>query len=167
MTKDASIPPSPGPGEGHRSWLDVSLGLAFALGGAGFFQAAQGFAPMIPNSVVGPGLLPSICAVVFMIFGALLAVNGFRANRIASDFNDREPDSIMFIVVMIGGLIGVVFLMPLLGFAITAAVFGFVVTWVCRARWWGALTNAVVISGAVYYLFSSVLRVPLPTGTLF
>lgn len=168
MTDINPSSPSPVSGEGTRSWLDIAIGITFAIGGAGYFQSAQGFALMLPNSAVGPGLMPSICAIVFMIFGTSLAIMGFSGRSATAPADqDQFYGWWPFNLVMIGGLIAVIFAMPYAGFLPTTAVFVFVATLVSGARWWGALLCALILSVGVYFLFSSLLRVPLPAGVLF
>lgn len=159
-SQEAASPPS----------IDAALGLACTLGGVGLFSAAQTFQPMIPDTVIGPGLLPSICALVFMIFGAALTVLSLRSIRAGARFVAAEDDefgSLGYAAVLLIGLALVVLLMPYLGFIIASSLYAFAVTWAGRARWWVAALSAVAVTLLVYVLFSSLMRVPLPTSSLF
>jgi putative tricarboxylic transport membrane protein len=125
---------------------------------------------MIPDTAIGPGLLPSICAVVFMLFGAALPVMSLHKARAGVRSVESEHDdtgSLGYAAILLGGLVLVILLTPYLGFIITTSLYAFAVTWVGRARWWGAALSAAVVTLLVYFLFSSLMRVPLPTGSVF
>lgn len=158
------------PEVGSPPLVDFGLGLACVIGGLGLFYGSRDFQPMIPETLIGPGFLPSICAVVLAFFGAALCIVSIRNVRAGARMVDSEDDSTgspFFAAVLLGGLVLVILLIPYLGFIVATSLYGFAVTWAGRARWWGAALAAVALTLMVDYLFAEVMRVPLPTGSLF
>lgn len=150
--------------------LDLGFGLVFAVGGAALFVASRSFAVMIPGTPIGPGLMPAICGLVFMLCGAGLAIGAIRrlrAGEIFVDSEDNAAGSLGFALLVVGGLALVVAATPYLGFIVTAALYSFAVTMAGGARGWGAALSAVLVTLGVYALFSGFMRVPLPAGLLF
>lgn len=155
---------------GSPASIDLGLGIACVLLGAGLFYGAKDYQPMLPGTLIGPRLLPSICAVVFMIFGAALSVSAFRKRRSGAPAVEPEDDgkgSPFFAAVLLGGLVLVILLIPYLGFIAASTLYAFAVTWAGRASWWRAALFSAVLTLLVYYLFSHIMRVPLPNGILF
>ncbi|MEZ0169353.1 tripartite tricarboxylate transporter TctB family protein [Microvirga sp. TS319] len=155
---------------GSPPLADFGLGLACVLGGLGLFFGSRDFQPMIPDTLIGPGLLPSICAFVLAFFGAALCITSMRNWRAGAQTVDNEEDgggSAFFTMILLGGLVLVILLIPYFGFIITTSLYGFAVTWAGRAKWWGAALSSVALTLVVDYLFAHVMRVPLPTGILF
>lgn len=148
-------------------WLQVLLGIAFALAGLILFVEAQQFRPMRPGTQIGPGLLPSICGVAFMILGPSLVISTVLDRKPAKITGKLDAGSPLFILLIILGMLGVINLMPYMGFIITCAAYSWLVTWFAGAKWWGAAISSIAISIFVYYLFTEHLRVILPPGTLF
>lgn len=147
--------------------LDLGLGLAFTVGGVALFVASGQFQAMIPGTPVGPGLMPRICALVFMLAGAALAINAARHLRDSYDAGDEETGTLGFSAVVLLGLLAVVWAAPYLGFAITAMLYSLAVTRAGGARWPGAILLALTTTVAVQLLFGSFMRVPLPRAELF
>lgn len=170
MSAPAESQSAPPQGADSPPLLDLGLGVVFAVAGAGLFAASRGFPVMIPGTPVGPGLIPSICGAVFMIFGVLLALSAgrkLRAGLVFTDTEDNETGSLPFALLVIGGLALVIFATPYLGFVAVAAAYSFAVTVAGGARWWGAALSAIGVTLLVYVLFSELMRVPLPTGMFF
>jgi putative tricarboxylic transport membrane protein len=150
--------------------VDFGLGLAFVIGGLGLIYGSRDFQIMIPGTPVGPGLLPTICGAVMILFGALLSISGIRHARLGARVaggEDEGQGSLFFAAVLLGGLVLVILLMPYLGFIVTSSLYGFAVTWAGRASWWGSAIASVTLTLLIYYLFAHVMRVPLPLASLF
>ena len=154
-------------GRGLEYWLQVAVGIVFTVAGIVFIIEAQQFRPMRAGTQIGPGLLPTICGFAFIVLGpALVTSTIFQKHRIGGN-EELDLGSFRFIASIIIGMIGVIYLMPYLGFILTCALYSWIVTWVAGAKWWGAVISAVLISGSVYYLFTEFLRVVLPPGIIF
>lgn len=158
------------PEVGSLPSVDFGVGIACVLGGLAMLYASRDFQPMIPDTRIGPGLLPSICAFILIVFGTALSIVSMRNARAGARVAEGEEEgggSPFFVTVLLGGLVLVILLIPYLGFVIATSLYGLAVAWAGGARWWGAAISAITLTLLVYYLFAHVMRVPLPTGTLF
>ena len=150
--------------------IDLGVGVAFVAFGATLIYGAQEFPVSVPNTVIGPGLLPMICAVVFLLGGAALSIRAFMAARRGArvaDSEEGEGGSLTFSAVILGGMVLTILIMPYLGFIVTTALYAFAVTLAGKTRWYGAALSAALITAIVYFVFSSLMRVPLPAASLF
>lgn len=147
---------------------DSVLGLVFVLAGVAVVTAAWGMEGMAGMSV-GPGLLPLIVGVGFVIFGGILVVEGWPALRssFAGRTSDRgAPGGRSYPLAVLVGLLAYILLLPLLGFLALSIAFVTVVIRVGGGSWLGSAAFAVLITAAIYALFVHGLRVPLPAGSL-
>ena len=150
--------------------IDLGLGIGFVALGAVLWCGAQSFPVSIPNTVIGPGLVPSVCGAVFMLGGAALAIRAFinvRAGRKGVEAEDEGPGSLMFSAIVLGGLLFTFLVMPYLGFTLTTGIYAFAVTLAGCTNVMGAALSSALITGATYTLFHILMRVPLPTAGLF
>lgn len=170
MTAPQQIDSTPDQGVETPPGFDLAIGIGFVVSGAVLVYGAQGFPAAIPNTLIGPGLMPLICAIVFLLGGATLAIKAFaaiRAGRKVAEGEDTERGSLGFSAVVLGGMVLCVLAMPYLGFVVTTALYAFAVTLAGRSKWWGAALYSGALTFGVYALFQMVLRVPLPTASLF
>lgn len=158
---------TPVTGGGLIYWIQMLLGLLFAVAGLALFIEAQSFNPMRPGTSVGPGLLPTICAVVFMVFGPALIINTFSERKKILDIKLDDYGSFRFILVVVLGLVATIVLIPILGFIITCSLYSLLIAWSAGAPWWGAAINGGSVAVFVYFLFTELLRVVLPAGLVF
>jgi putative tricarboxylic transport membrane protein len=166
--QDSNAPTSPE--VGSPPMVDLGLGLAFVIGGVALIYGSKDFQIMIPGTPVGPGLLPTICGTLLVIFGAALSLVAFRNMRLGAQVisaEDNSNGSPFFASVLLGGLVLVILLLPYIGFILASSLYGFAVTWAGRASWWGSAIASVTLTLMIYYLFAHVMRVPLPIGSLF
>lgn len=148
--------------------LDAGLGLAFALGGVALLVASGRFTPMVPDTRIGPGFMPFICAIVFMVLGAVLAFSGLRRMRSGEAVAQGEPGgTLAYGAVVMGGLVLVVVLTPWLGFILASTLYSLAVTRAGGGGWIGSAVMAFAVTMLVYLLFSQLMRVPLPGFALF
>lgn len=142
--------------------LDMAIGAVVLAGGVGLVAYAAGFSAMIPNTVIGPGLLLEICGAVFVLTGAAIGLSGFRLRRVGP-----MPSAGMFALLVPALLAAILILTPMLGFPVVGAVATMLYIRASGAGWGGAVVAAAVLTAAVYLAFTQIMRVPLPLGTLF
>lgn len=159
--------PDPAPEDlGPPPLLDLGIAAISLCGGVALIVYAQGFRAMIPNTVIGPGLLLTVCGAVFTLLSGFM---GLRAVRQLRQVGQRMPDwsTLLFAALVPGLLVATLALTPLVGFLPAAALASFALMKASGARWLTALVATVLLSAAVYGAFVEIMRVPLPGGALF
>lgn len=159
--------------------MDVVLGGAFAVLGIGVIVGSQNLTS-ISGLPVGPGLFPTVTGAAMLIFGVVLAGQGWLApageligvpDEVAELAEDPAPPTrgwldFWFIPLLLIAVAATIPLLPVLGFLVAGTIFTAVIVVLCG----GSLLRAVIFSPvaavAVYALFFYGLRVPLPRGLL-
>jgi len=112
----------------------------------------------------GGGFFPLIASLFLMGFSALLTVQAFRAKSGEKEtpfFPEKEAPR--RILMGFGALLGFRYLLPIIGFAPSAAVFIlFLSRFLGRYSWVFSLVFAAITAGGAYYLFEVWLRIPMP-----
>jgi len=149
---------------------DMVLGVLFSVLGIVAVVFSFDVTPM-PGMVVGMGLFPRLTGAGLTVFGGTLTVNAWRAwrhsridhnghtDRVCTSFTDRA-----FSPGLIAAVLGLMVLMPILGFLITTMLFAGIVVRISGGSWRAALIFSPVLTGIVYALFFYGLRVPLPVA---
>jgi putative tricarboxylic transport membrane protein len=118
----------------------------------------------------GPSLFPRVLASLFILFGLMVILNGWRAAR--SETPPREEGvtglklnyfNPVLVVILI---VAFIFLTPKLGFLITGTAILAILMMKLQVRSLKSLVISVVLSCFVYFMFAKILRVPLPIGLL-
>lgn len=143
--------------------MDSVLGVIFALGGAAILQQALTMQPL-PGMNVGPGLFPSIVGVGMAIMGVALAIQGWIQRGVPED--DAPPLVTWFAVGVVVALGVTILVMPYLGFLIAGTLFSVVIVLISGGKWLSAIIFSPIATAAIYYLFVTAMRVPLPRGLL-
>lgn len=148
----------------------VFAGLVLALG---VFALVGVFTIRIPPSVrVGPTLFPLLVAVTLLgssaavVFGVLRGKVG-PAEESEDVDSSRKTDwgTLAKIVALV---VAHIVLIPLVGWALAAAVLFGGVAWSLGAkRWWVALLIGLALAAAVQFVFGQLLGLSLPLGPLF
>ncbi|MHC5653449.1 tripartite tricarboxylate transporter TctB family protein [Stappia sp. ICDLI1TA098] len=169
-TTDDSAPASAGaspPGPSQTSpLLDLVIaGVSLAMGVALVIHA-QDYRAMIPRTVIGPGLLLTICGVVFTGLGVTMGLGAVRRLPVGAP-RGAAPQSLRFALLVPALLVAALAATPAIGFLPAAALSAFVLMKASGARWLPALGATLVLGAAVHLAFAEVMRVPLPAGSLF
>ena len=111
--------------------------------------------------VPGPAFLPVLLAVLLLIFGVLLAATGGRAERFRSLRWKELPHAAAILAVCAVSALA----LERLGYRLTVLlVLAFLVKVVEKRSWLVAAVFALAVSFGSFYLFYTLLRVPLPLG---
>ena len=109
----------------------------------------------------GPAYMPVVLAVLLILFGIAVAVMGSRSTR----FRDVGWDEWRHAVGIFAACAFAAWGLERLGYRLTmAAVLLFLLAVLERKGMLLSLGITVVIAGGSYYLFDTLLRVPLPRG---
>jgi hypothetical protein len=111
----------------------------------------------------GPAFVPILLALLLLIFGIFVALAGSEA-RLLSSIHWSEWRHALAIL---GASIFSVFAIERLGYRLTVLlVLGVLVKAVEKRGWVESLAFAVALSFGSFFLFYTILRVPLPEGPL-
>jgi putative tricarboxylic transport membrane protein len=118
----------------------------------------------------GPALFPQILATLFILFGLMVILNGWRASRSKTPPPEEEVVGLkpsyfnpVLVVILIFAFI---FFAPKLGFIITGTAILVILMMKLQVRPIKGLITSVVVTCFVYFMFATMLRVPLPRGIL-
>jgi len=109
----------------------------------------------------GPGYFPLLLAILLIIFGAILIVRGKGALSIRSVSWPEAPHA----VAILGCCIFITLFMETIGYRLTMFVaLGFLFGVMERIKLWLTLTLTLSFALGSFWLFDTLLRVPLPRG---
>ena len=114
-----------------------------------------------------PSFLPSVLAVLIMIMGAGLIVQGFLSSK-----RDTPPDLSKVVVFRVGLsvvlLIVYTVLFPRLGFVVTSGLFVGIYAYLFGSRSILKIAGSMIaVPVAIWLFFELLFRIPLPHGILF
>jgi putative tricarboxylic transport membrane protein len=117
--------------------------------------------PLGSTSHPGPGYFPLLLAVLLIILGAILIARGKGAKMIRSVSWPEAPHA----VAILGCCLFVSLFMETIGYRLTLLlVLGFLFGVMERIKPWLTLVLTFGFSLGTFWLFDSLLRVPLPRG---
>jgi putative tricarboxylic transport membrane protein len=117
--------------------------------------------PLGSTSHPGPGYFPLLLAILLIILGAILIVRGKDAKKIRSVSWPEAPHAIA----ILGCCLFVSLFMETIGYRLTLLlVLGFLFGVMERIKPWLTLVLTFGFSLGTFWLFDSLLRVPLPRG---
>lgn len=117
--------------------------------------------PLGTISHPGPGYVPLLLAILLIIFGAILIVRGKGAPPLSSVNWPEAPHAIAILACCIFATV----LMEGIGYRLTMFLtLGFLFGIMERIKPWLAVTLTAGLSLGSFWLFDSLLRVPLPRG---
>jgi putative tricarboxylic transport membrane protein len=140
--------------------VDRAAGLALVLVGLVAIIESRAF-PLGSLHRPGPAFTPMLLAALLIVFGAVLAAMGSASPRLAAvGWHEWRHAAAIF-----GACAFAAWGLERLGYRLTmAVVMAFLVLVVERRRWGLGLVLTVVVAWGSFYLFDSLLHVPLPRG---
>ena len=142
---------------------DRAAGLGLALVGLYAIWESRAL-PLGSLRQPGPGYLPVVLALVLVALGALIAALGSTGRRL----RDAEWAGAGHALAVLGACAFAALALERLGYRLTmAAMLLFLLGAVERRRAWFAVGFAVLVPLLTFYLFDTLLRVPLPRFALF
>jgi putative tricarboxylic transport membrane protein len=117
--------------------------------------------PLGSTSHPGPGYFPLLLAILLIILGAILFIRGKDAKKIRSISWPEAPHA----VAILGCCLFVSLFMETIGYRLTLLLtLGFLFGVMERIKPWLTLILTCGFSLGTFWLFDSLLRVPLPRG---
>ncbi len=138
----------------------VSLGVFILLWTLGF--------PTLEKEHPGPALFPRILAVLFIFFGGIVFYRGWKDGGTKAESEEEASFSPnyfnpIFVLILVGMYIG---LSPVLGFYISSTLVLFLMMLKLQVPYLKGILISVLLTLFVNFMFSKLLRVPLPIGFL-
>jgi hypothetical protein len=122
--------------------------------------------PTLEKGYPGPSLFPNVLAVLFIISGITLVVQGIRSGERILRFETSgiTGRGLINILLALGAIFFYIFLSDFLGFQITSFILLFgLMKWLRVSTPW-SLVMACGVTLAIYVLFAKILLVALPWG---
>lgn len=117
--------------------------------------------PLGSTSQPGPGYFPLLLALLLVVFGAILIVQGGGAKKIRSISWSEAPHA----AAILGCCLFIFLFLETIGYRLTMlAVLGFLFGVMERLKLWLACVLSFSFAFGTFWLFDSLLRVPLPRG---
>jgi putative tricarboxylic transport membrane protein len=117
--------------------------------------------PLGTHNQPGPGYFPLLLAILLIIFGGILIARGGLTRAFHSLSWSEAPHAIAILACSVFATL----FMERIGYRITMIIIlGFLLGAMERIRLWQALTLTLGLALGSFWLFDSLLRVPLPRG---
>ena len=149
--------------------LDRISGIILLAAGVAIFLHSLSY-PIGTLRTPGAGLLPLIASVIFLGLSAALTLHAFLSKKDeegASTPFFPEKDAPRRILLGLAGMIGYRYLLPVIGFGPSTAVFIlFLIRFLGGYGWKISFFYSAVSAIAFYYLFQVWLKIPMPLPLL-
>ncbi len=137
--------------------------IAFAI----FIITISSQYPPSNHGVPGPGMFPIIIASLIIVSAIALVVVTVKSSALKDTQVDLKSKNIINVYITMTGLIIYLVLLPLLGFVSTTFVMLLLyLKWYSKRAWWKCVTISLVFTLAIFFLFGTVLNVPIRFGLL-
>jgi putative tricarboxylic transport membrane protein len=122
--------------------------------------------PSLDNGYPGPSLFPRVLAVLFILAGIGLIIQGIKKREkiLKFDIGAVSRAGWINILFVLGAVVCYIFLAEVIGFLILSLVIMMVLMKWLRAKTSWSLVMSVIVTLAIYILFAKILLVPLPWG---
>lgn len=142
--------------------LAILLGAAIIIGSRGL--------PTVPHIEYGPALFPKLAGAGLILAGASLILRRILLAEGAVDglvrLRAAGRRGAIGVLLVLGAILGYVFLAERLGFLVIAPIFLFVLVWWFDGRFGIALATAIIGTLVFHAFFYQFMSAPLPWGVL-
>ena len=144
---------------------DTAIGLFLIIFACAVLVHVQSF-PELDNGYPGPALFPSVLAVLFIVCGIGLIIQGIRKREKVLKFDTGAVSRAGWINIafVLGAIICYILFSEFIGFLIFSfGILMILMKWL-NVRTSLSLLMSVGVTLAIYLLFAKILLVPLPWG---
>ncbi len=144
---------------------NTAIGLSTVIFGMFVILYAQDF-PELEEGYPGPSLFPIILAVLFILCGVILIIQGVHKGEGTwkFDLGDIRSFGAYNILLLIGAVIFYIFFSELLGFHVISFITLFLLMKRLKVSTKWSLMMSLGATFLIYALFAKMLLVPLPLG---
>lgn len=123
--------------------------------------------PPSNHGVPGPGMFPILIAGLILISALTLALLTLRMPKEKDTQIDLKSKNVLNVYITMAGLIVYAITFPLIGFIVTTSVMLVLyIKWFGKRPWWKCILISLLFTVAIFFLFGSVLNVPMRFGLL-
>jgi len=124
--------------------------------------------PALDANHPGPSLFPRVLGTLFIFFGSIVVFSGWKTKQKqkAPSANEEIPLNYFNPILVIILIAAFIALANKLGFIITGVAILFILMVKLRVSFLKSSLVSVLLVCCVYFIFSKILRVPLPIGLL-
>jgi putative tricarboxylic transport membrane protein len=150
---------------------DAILGVIIIAVSIVLINHARSF-PALPGVPYGPGFFPNIILGFMALAGTILVFRGIfqwkKTGWLSLDGWAKKPRTYVTLAAIVGAHLFYIYFSERLGFLVTSILLLFCLLLWTRGRKHlvSSAVIAICFSGAVYYIFGMVLRVPLSPGLM-
>jgi hypothetical protein len=113
----------------------------------------------------GAGVFPVICGFLLLLGSVSALWEGLKTRKTEESVELPAGSDLRRLLVLLGGILGYLVLLPILGQLISSTIFCFVLIRVLSSLGiWRVALYAVLMAGAAYLLFVRFLMLPMPVG---
>jgi putative tricarboxylic transport membrane protein len=144
---------------------NTAIGVFLIIFSAAVLWHVQSF-PSLDNGYPGPSLFPSVLAVLFILCGIGLIIQGVKAREklLKFDTGSLTLPGLLNIFFVLGAIVSYILLAEYIGFLIFSfAVLLILMRWL-KVKALSSVLMAVGVTLVIYILFAKILLVPLPWG---
>jgi len=144
---------------------NTAIGLVLIIFACAVLVHVQSF-PKLDNGYPGPALFPSVLAVLFILCGIGLIIQGNRQREkvLKFDLGTTTLAGWINMAFVLGTVICYILLAEYLGFLIFSFVILMILMKWLKVKMLPSLVMSIGVTLAIYLLFAKVLLVPLPWG---
>lgn len=148
----------------NRSFWAAIVVLIFSLV---FFYQSLAF-PYSGDLGPGPGFFPTwLSGILFIlsVFYIFESLKDAKEDVGEDDKSTSSKDGLKNVVFILASMIGVLILLPLLGFVISGTLFLFILLFK-EYKWYSNLSISLGVSVILFLIFGSALNIPLPLNIM-
>lgn len=144
---------------------NTAIGLMLIIFACAVLVHVRSF-PKLDNGYPGPALFPSVLAVLFILCGIGLIIQGIRRREkvLKFDLGAVTIAGWVNIAFVLGAVLGYIFFAEYIGFLIFSFVILMILMNWLKVKMLHSLVMSIAVTLAIYFLFAKVLLVPLPWG---
>ena len=144
---------------------NTAIGLFLILFATVVLWHVQSF-PSLDNGYPGPALFPSVLAVLFILCGIGLIIQGIwqREKLLKFDTGTLTLSGLLNIFFVLGAIVCYIFLSEYIGFLIFSFMVLLILMKWLKVKTLSSIVMSIGVTLVIYLLFAKVLLVPLPWG---
>ena len=123
--------------------------------------------PILDGGHPGPSLFPRVLAILFIFFGGIVVLQGWRSTKVKTEVVPEEegaPPNKFNPILVIFLIAAFIALATMVGFFITGAALLAILMLKLRVSVLKSVIVSILLAAFIYTVFAKGLRVPLPIG---
>ncbi|MDD3903640.1 MAG: tripartite tricarboxylate transporter TctB family protein [Sphaerochaeta sp.] len=145
------------------NFIVAGVFIAFAIA---IIAISLGYPPS-NHGVPGPGMFPIIIASLIIFSAVVLIIATLKMKESQNTKVDLTSKNVVNVYITMAGLVVYFLLLPNVGFITTTTIMLVLyIKWFSKRPWWKCILISILFTLAIFFLFGSVLNVPMRYGFL-